>query len=164
MSTSKISYPELVFFEDYKGDFKTYFALVYSIFEEHFIRSSPLFKGVKVSAQKHPEVDGIHRTFYHITHEGADESNRTPDFRRMERIRFPKFFIENNNLDGFLVWKNQRGKDTRVLILSEEQDYLVVLTERKDYYLFWTAFLLDKPHSKRKLIKEYEEYIKTKTA
>ena len=107
-------FPELIFFEDYGGNFQNYFNAVYKVFENHFIKSQPNFQGTKVSAQKFPLVDGIHRTFYHITHEGDDEQNREPDFRRMERIRFPKFCIENSMHDQLLVWKNQRGRDTRL--------------------------------------------------
>ena len=161
---SVLVFPDLILFEDFKGNFKSYFASVYEVFESDFIKSNPKFNGSKVSAKKHPEVDGIHRTFYHITHEGEDEANREPDIRRMERIKFPKFFIQNNTLKDFYVWENKRGKDTRVLIFNESQDYLVVLTKRKDYYLFWTAYLIENTHTKRKIFKEYNAYIKTKTA
>ncbi|MDH7462182.1 hypothetical protein QEG73_12865 [Chitinophagaceae bacterium 26-R-25] len=159
-----LTFPNLVLFADYDGNFENYFHAVYEVFEQDFIKSSPYFNKQKVSAQKHPEVDGIHRTFYHITHEGEDEKSRTPDIRRMERIRFPKFCITSCPHDDLLVWKNKRGKDTRVLIFNEDQEYLIVLTERNGYYLFWTAYLVEQSHTKRKLIKEYQDFIKTKTA
>lgn len=157
-------FPKLEYFEDYGGDFPSYFKAVYLIFESHFIKRQPLFQGVRVSAQKFPLVDKIHRTFYHITHEGEDEQNRTPDFRRMERIRFPKFCIENCPHEHLLIWKNQRGRDTRILIFNESEGYLTVLTERKDYHLFWTAYYITSNRRKIKLIEEYEAYKKTKTA
>ena len=89
MGNNGLVFPDLLMLNDYQGNFQNYFQAVYSVFEQDFIKSQPLYDGKKVSAQKHPEVDGIHRTFYHITHEGEDESNRSPDIRRMERIRFP---------------------------------------------------------------------------
>jgi hypothetical protein len=165
MSTEEtITFPALLYFEEYGGNFEKYFKAVYAIFEEHFIKSQPLFQGSTVFAQKFPLVDNIHRTFYHITHEGEDEANRTPDFRRMERIRYPKFMIEKCPNENLLVWKNKRGKDTRILIFNEAEGYLVVLTERKDYNLFWTAYHIGYKHQRTKYIKEYEAYIKTKTA
>lgn len=165
MSKNKqLEFPGIVCFEEYGGDFNAYFSAVYELFKADFILSQPLYERLKVSVQKHPEVDGIHRTFYHITHEGNDEQCRMPDFRRMERIRFPKFVIENSKHPEILIWKNCRGRDTRVLLFNEIEDYLVVLTERKGYYLFWTAYLVTELHRKRKLLKEYETYQKTKTA
>jgi hypothetical protein len=87
-------FPALIPFGEYGGVFSAYFDAVYSVFHNDFIKSQPIYEGIKVSVRKYPEVDGMHRTFYHITHEGEDEANRQPDFRRMERIRFPKFVIE----------------------------------------------------------------------
>lgn len=165
MSKNKqLKFPSIVCFEDYEGNFKAYFSAVYEIFKADFILSQPLYEGFKVSVQKYPEVDGIHRTFYHITHEGDNEQSRTPDFRRMERIRFPKFVIDNNIHPEILIWKNRRRRDTRVLLFNDVENYLVVLTERKGYYLFWTAYLVAEVHRKRKLLREYETYQKTKTA
>jgi len=159
-----LTFPDLLYFEDYSGNFPNYFSAVYTVFENHFIKSNPSFHGVRVSAQKFPLVDGIHRTFYHITHEGDDETNRLPDFRRMERIRFPKFCIDSCPHEHLLIWKNQRGRDTRILIFNEGEGFLTVLTERKGYNLFWTAYYIEQNHRKKKLIKEYEDYKKAKTA
>lgn len=160
----ELIFPDLVYFEEYNGNFQNYFNAVYKIFENDFIKQQPVFQGIRVSAQKFPMVDGIHRTFYHITHEGEDEQNREPDFRRMERIRFPKFCIENFHHDHLLIWKNQRGRDTRILLFNESEGYLTVLTERKEYHLFWTAYYITSNRRKENLIKEYEAYKKTKTA
>lgn len=164
MGNNGLVFPDLLVLNDYQGNFQNYFQAVYSIFEQDFIKSQPLYDGKKVSAQKHPEVDGIHRTFYHITHEGEDESNRSPDIRRMERIRFPKFHIDNSVNDEILVWENTRGKDTRVLLFNEVEGYVVILTKRPTYYLFWTAYLVTQKHRQEKLLQEYEAYKKAKTA
>lgn len=165
MSTvAALNFPKLLYLQDYSGDFNSYFNAVYAVFESHFIKSQPNFQGTRVSAQKFPLVDGIHRTFYRITHEGEDENDRKPDIRRMERIRFPKFCIESCPHDHLLIWKNKRGKDTRILIFNEEEGFLIVLTERKGFNLFWTAYYIEKNHRKRKLIDEYKAYKKAKTA
>lgn len=162
--SNNLVFPELILFSDFDGNFKSYFDSVYKVFQESFIESQPLFQGLKVSAQKHPEVDGIHRTFYHITHEGEIENARTPDFRRMERIRYPRFCIESLPHNELLVWEKIVGRDNRVHILNEEEKYLIVLTERKGFYLFWTAFYIEENHTIRRKKKEYENYIKAKTA
>lgn len=157
-------FPDLIYFEDYNGNFQAYFSAVYAVFENDFIRNQPRYEGAKVAVRKYPEVDGLHRTFYHITHEGEDENNRQPDIRRMERIRYPRFVIEQNQHPEILIWKNRRGKDERILLFNESENYIVVLTERKEFYLFITAYVVDTKHRKRSLLKEYEAYKKAKTA
>lgn len=165
MSLNKeLVFPELVFLHDYTGNVEVYFSEVYSIFENDFIKTQPLYEHKKVAVRKYPEVDGIHRTFYHITHQGEDENNREPDIRRMERIRFPKFVIENSLHKDILVWKNTRGKDERIVLFNEKENYIVILAQRNDFYLFITAYYVETEHRKRKLLKEYQEYIKAKTA
>lgn len=157
-------FPQLIPFSDFGGDFTSYFEAIYLVFHNDFIKTQPIYEGMKVSAQKHPEVDGLHHTFYHITHEGEDEQNRTPDMRRMERIRFPKFIISNCPHKELLIWEKVLGRDTRIHILNESERYLVVLTKRNGYLLFWTAFYIADNHTLKKKLKEYETYIKAKTA
>jgi hypothetical protein len=159
-----LAFPELIPFDEYKGNFTSYFEAVYFVFENDFIKTQPVYEKLKVSVRKYPEVDGMHRTFYHITHEGEDEANRQPDFRRLERIRFPRFVIDNYEHQDILIWKNKRGKDERIVLFNESENYIVILTDRKEYYMFITAYYIETEHRKRKLLKEYEEYIKTKTA
>ena len=157
-------FPDLIFFNDYAGDFKSYFKAVYAVFETDFIKTKPKYEGLKVTVRKYPEVDGIHRTFYHITHQGEDENNRQPDIRRMERIRYPRFVMVNHTHNQILIWKNKRGKDERIVLFNETENYVVILTDRKEYYMFITAYYIETEHRKRSLLKEYETYIKAKTA
>lgn len=163
-TAATLTFPNLIELNEFNGNVEDYFSAVYTIFESHFIKSQPSFQGTRVSAQKIPLVDGIHRTFYHMTHEGNIENDRKPDFRRMERIRFPKFCIEACPNSNLLVWKNKRKRDDRILIFNEEEGYLIVLTERKGYNLLWTTYYIEYNHERRKKIKEYEAYIKAKTA
>lgn len=165
MSTvAALTFPELLYLEDYSGDFNSYFNAVYDVFENHFIKSKNYFQGTVVTAPKFPLEENIHRTFYHITHEGEEEDDRKPDIRRMERIRFPKFIIKQSPHEQLLVWKNKRKGQNRILIFNEAEGYLLVLTDRKKYLLLCTAYYIEKNHRKRKLIDEYEAYKKAKTA
>jgi hypothetical protein len=164
ISSSSLQFPDLIYLQDYNGDFNSYFNAVYKVFENDFIKTHPYFDGQRVAVKKYPEVDGIHRTFYHITHEGEDENNRQPDIRRMERIRFPRFVLNSNPHSEILIWKNRRGTDERILLFNESQNYMIVLAERNEFYLFITAYLVEKEHRKLKLLKEYEAYKKAKTA
>ena len=161
---STLIFPDTIELNHFNGNFTNYFNAVYAIFENDFIKTQPLYDGFKVAVRKYPEVDGLHRTFYHITHEGEDEENRTPDIRRMERIKFPKFVIENEQHEEILIWKNKRGKDERIVLFNEIENYILILTDRQGYYMFITAYFVDTKHRKRALLKEYEAYKNAKTA
>lgn len=157
-------FPDQIYFENYSGNFEKYFEAVYTIFKHDFIKKQPLYDDKKVTVRRYPEVEGIHRTFYHITHEGEDESNRIPDLRRMERIKFPKFVIENCPHFELYIWEKKFGKDIRIHVLNEKEQYIVVFEKRKSYFILITAFYIDKSHTLKKKLKEYEAYIKAKTA
>lgn len=156
--------PNLVLLQDCSGDYSVFFQRVYSCFVQDFVASKPVFQGIRLGLKKHPLIDGKEYTFWHLISEGKDEQNRLPVIERMERIRWPRPLIENSFCVNLKVWKNQRGKDTRILIWYETEEYLIVLNERKGFILPWTAYLVKENHSKRKLMKEYEAYIKAKTA
>lgn len=100
-------------------------------------------------------------TFWHIISTGSDEANRIPDLRRYERIAWPAHILGycKQNCDKLLIWKNKRKGKSRILLWCIEIDYLVVLDERKDYCLFWTAYPVERRHTKEKLMKEYKEYM-----
>lgn len=163
-ATSVLVFPDLIFLDEFSGDFSSYFNAVYKIYSDDFLKGNPKYQGQKVTAPRYPEVDGLSRTFYHITHEGADESNRLPDMRRMERIRFPKFKINKLPHTELLVWEKNIKRDIRIHILNKKEKYLLVLNKRNGYVMLWTAFYIEQNHTMRKKIKEYEAYIKAKTA
>ena len=91
---------------------------------------------------------------------------RVPDFRRCERIRWVKAFIENYNCDssqcgecdGVKVWSEPYRNTTRVHILLEEERYIVVIERRNTYCLLVTAFFLEYEPSLRKKLKSYQWY------
>jgi len=60
--------------------------------------------------------------------------------------------------DRISWWKEVRGSHRDVLIWLEQEDYLVVLSKRKRYYLLKTAYIANKPHKKRGLRKNREKY------
>jgi hypothetical protein len=161
---SELLLPELIELTQFGGDFENYNAAVYAIFRRDFVANKPIFEGKRLRLKTHPYIDNKEYTYYHFTHSGDIESERIPDMRRMERIGFPKPMIDFSKSDKLKVWRNKRGTKDRILILHEEEKYLVILEDRNDYILPWTAYYLEHRSRIKKLVKEYEEYIKTKTA
>lgn len=154
--------PEILELIDFGGDFNSFLNAVYTIFNEDFVRSKPTFEGRRLGLKRHPIVDGREYTFYHMTHHGRTEDDRTPDLRRMERISWPRPMIDDSTHAHLKVWRNVRrgngGRKNRILILHEEEKYLVVLDDRGDYILPWTAYYLTNNHKMQKHLREYEAY------
>lgn len=100
--------PTKIYLEEYDGNVIKYFEAVYSIFKNDFVDNKPNFRGIRLGLKKYPLILDKEYTFYHMTHEGDIETERIPDFRRMERIRFPKIMIDKSTHPYLKVWRNQR--------------------------------------------------------
>ena len=98
---------------------------------------------------------GKEATFWHLIQAGEIEEERTPDFRRCERIRWPKPVIEHSEDPTIKVWRNRRGIENRVCLWFVQESYLVVLADRGKYIIPYTAYLVEELHRQRKLQKEY---------
>lgn len=150
--------PPLEELKAYGGDFSRYLDAVYQIFCADFVESKPMFAGKRLGLKRHPVIQGKEATFWHMISEGNDEAERLPDLRRCERIRWPKPIIENAADAALKVWREPNGSGHRVLIWFAEAEYLVVLDERKDYILPWTAYPVEREHQQRKLERRWERY------
>lgn len=154
--------PPLVLFSEYGGDWDTYLDAVYTWFKQDFIDSKPVFQGRRLGLKRHPVSRGKEATFWHMVQEGEVEEDRIPDFRRFERIRWPKPIIERDGDPAIKIWQNQRGREERVCLWLVQESYLVILADRGEYILPWAAYLVEQPHRQRKLQREYEEYWRKK--
>jgi hypothetical protein len=150
--------PPLVLLRDHGGEWERYLEAVYARFKQDFINSKPVFQGRRLGLKRLPLTDGKEATFWHMTSEGKEEENRLPDLRRCERIRWPKQVIEHDAAPVIKIWRNRRGREERVCLWLVPENYLVILADRGDYILPWTAYLVEQPHQQRKLQKEFEEY------
>ena len=150
-------------FESYEGNWDLYLDALYAFFKNDFIDSQPVFQGLRLRLKRHPLSQGKEATFWHLISEGKDEEERLIDFRRCERIRWPRSTIEHSNDVSIKVWENERRGEKRICIWLESEEYMVVLARREGYILPWTAFLVTRPHEKRKRQKEYEEFQKSRS-
>ncbi len=153
--------PPLVCLPDYQGNFENYIEAVYNYFQNDFVNHKVFFEGTPISLKRHPQFQGKEYVFWHVTSEGKIEEERTPDIRRCERIRWIKPIIENASDPVVKCWENQRKGDRRLCLWLEEEDYLVILALRQDYILLWTAYMTDRDHTRRKLLKEYRASLKS---
>ena len=159
--------PELECLDDYQNNWQLYENALYSIFKTDFIDSRPSFEGKQVNIRRHPIEYNKEEAFFHVTcQDYLKGGQRVPDFRRCERIRWVRSFIENyqcdnskcQDCDGIKVWSEPYKSTTRVHILFEEERYMVVLERRESYCLLITAFYFDHEHALEKKLKHYEMY------
>lgn len=142
---------------------------IYEIFSRDFIETYPIYNNKQIKIRHYPMEFGKEEAFFHVTCQVYSNSNRDPDFRRCERIRWVRKFIENytccNKCDlcgGIKIWEKPYKNTCRVHFLLEEEKYMVVLEERLNYYLLITAFYIERNHTLRKKIKEYQKYNKNR--
>ena len=152
--------PPLVLFSDYNGNWDRYLEAIYACFKQDFIDSTPVFQGRRLGLKRLPMTNGKEATFWHMTSEGTNEEHRTPDFRRCERIRWPKPVIENSKDPRVKCWVAIKRNEDRIHIWLEDEDYVVVLADRRGFLLPWTAFLITREHMRKKLRKEYDNFRK----
>lgn len=157
---------DIIDFNYYK-DWKSYEEKLYSIFAQDFLLNRPSFKEKNVFIRKHPRVFNKDQTFFHITSKdfkGDDPNNRIPDLRRCERIHWIRPMIEierymqcNNHC--LKIWIEEIRGRKRIHILNEDDRFMVVLEERKNYFLLITAYYIEYRHTLKKKLKKYQEYI-----
>lgn len=162
MTNSPDWLPPLVLLSDHGGDWSTYLEVIYGWFKQDFIDSKPVFQGRRLGLKRYPLSQGKEATFWHMTSQGSTEEDRTPDFRRCERIRWPRPVIENSDNAGIKWWVSVKKREDRIHIWLEAEDYLVVLADRRGFLLPWTAFVVAREHTREKLRKEHERYWKNK--
>ena len=150
--------PDLVLFG---GDWNQYVEELYAVYLDDIVNSGLRFQGLPVKSQYRPPSLGKGYGFWHVISDGSTEEDRIPDFRRCERIRWISWLIQNADQDPRISWwENKRGHNTHVVIWIEEEEFVVVLAKRREYYLLKTAYC-PKPHRSRTFKKEREKFQRT---
>ena len=137
-------------FLEFAGTWDTFVDKVYERFLDDLVRQQSLFLGQRVGVRRHPESWGKGHGFWHCVSEGGLEDERVPDLERCRRIGWIRAVIENADGPDVECWTNARGREMCHLLWYREE-YLVVLAARNDFFLLKTAYLTDRPHTKRKL-------------
>ena len=150
--------PGLLLFDAFGGNWRAYETELHRIFMDEIVRGGLQFRGQRVSCRRNPETVGRWSSFWHLVQEGRVEAERTPDLRRCERLRWVRWVIEKAAVHPEIEeWQNVRRGETNTLLWYREE-YLVVLGQRRDYWLLRTAFCTDQPHRVRLLRQERNRF------
>ena len=156
--------PPLLLFEDSHGNWRAYLDRLYKAFSADFLQNPPSWPQKRFALKRHPEYDGKSATFWHFISTGRIEVARIPDLRRCERIAWAKPIIQSFNGkapvagDRIIWWKNTRGNSVRIVLALRDFSYVVIIEDRTDFVLPWTAYFVEWTHQRQKLEKEYKEY------
>lgn len=146
--------PPLLRFEDFDGNWVTYESALYNVFERDIVQYDLQFRGIRVSARRVPEYEQRWFCYWHLISEGRVEDDRLPDLRRCERLPWIRWIIENaDNHPEIDVWEQTRGSE-KSLLLWYQEECLVILGRRSDYFLLKTAFVVQRSHRISKFRKE----------
>lgn len=158
MSVRPAWLPEELHYSDYNGDWERFLSDVYTVFEQDFKRSKPIYQSIPITYDDNM-VDGKEAVFWHIIQkEDTLTGLRVTDLRRCECIPWPRPLIENPADSAISIWENTRNRQTRILIWAEQLNYLVVLARMPKVMVLVTAYCTDFEYRRKQLIKERDEY------
>ena len=164
--------PDLIPWNQENGEsWEQYEKRLFHVFQNEF--GEPLqYNGKPVRYKRMPYAGIYPEAFIHLTTCNQDDSgSRLPDTKRSERISWPRPVVEHHpfcKICGYTqctrpwVWRGSGKYKDRVKIYLPNQQYLVVLGDRKDYWVLITAYYVNHSWSISKLEKEYNSRFSTK--
>jgi hypothetical protein len=157
--------PPLFLLEDDAGDWEAYLERLHRQFVVDFVESRPVWPGKRVNLKRYPEHEGKSATFWHMISTGEREADRLPDFRRCERIAWPRAMMdafdgaEWDIAAGRLVWwQEERRNEERYILALADFSYVFVVADRGEYVLPLTAYYVEREHRRRKLQKAFRAF------
>lgn len=119
---------------EFHGDWTTYVEELYAIYLDDIVNNASLrFNALPIRTRFKPMTDGKGYGFWHIISDGDVEEDRVPDMRRCESLPWVSYCISTATKPPAPIswWRNKRGSNTHIVILNEEEGFVVVLAERK---------------------------------
>lgn len=156
--------PAIITLNDYGGDYHKFIDAIFAVFNEDFNKHKASFGSHILRYKYHPEFQDRAYTFYHMTHKGHIENERTPDLRRCERMPWARPTVEKAEEYSLKFWESIRKGKRRVCIwldVDNGDNYYVILEVRKTYVLLWTAYYAEYDNEVQKKQKEYDSWLKS---
>lgn len=144
-------------------NYKKYEENLYNILKNDFVNHQVYFLDKRVYLDFNRVEQGKSYTFFHVV---CGDKKKYPNFRRMERIKFPRKIIENynkcdkctENCKIKMFYKEIKGKK-RYHLFSKEHLYMVVLEDEGKRMKLVTSFYIDKKYMLYNYEQDYQNYI-----
>ena len=135
--------PPLMLLQDFGGNWDTYKQSLYQIFLDTVV-DKLLFLGLPISCRYFQPIGDMHRSFWHMITTGSlNDEDRIPDLRRCERISWVPHMINHHDNSEILCWENKRKANINTVLWLPPENYMIILSKRRDYYLLTTCYVHD---------------------
>ena len=133
--------PPLILFQDFQGDWENYRQELYRIFLNTIVNKLT-FLDLPISCRYFQPIGDMHRCFWHLISQGAlNDEERIPDMQRCERIHWIAHIINNQYDTELKCWENKRKSNINTVLWLPTERYMIILSNRKEYYLLTTAYV-----------------------
>ena len=152
--------PDLMLLGDHGGDWDLYQDSLYQHFVDTVVEANLTFLGLPVTCPRHPEMNGMHSSFWHLISDDVNkkriDTERIVNIRRCECVSWIGHTIKEaqDKNGGVDCWENKRGRDTHTVLWLEQENFLVVLAKRSNYYVLKTCYKHGNGNKRKQLLKE----------
>ncbi|SQG84097.1 Uncharacterised protein [Streptococcus uberis] len=158
--------PNLITLEHFHGNFQSYQDYLYNeIFLKTLYNFKVVYNNKLVELKKLPLYDNREDSFYHLTCKEykLESTEREPDLRRSEKLSWIRPTLESDHnkvceSDCCKTYIKKVGNKERIHILNPLDRFMIVLEDRKSYYLLITAYHIEYDNTLKKKLKEYDNY------
>jgi len=137
------------------------FDMLYGIFERDFVQSPANYRGKKVWFFSEME-DGRLAIFWHLTSRKDNMTGeRLPDFRRSERLHWPRPMLDHIGNAEILAWDYLEDDGAiKTYVWLRDHDFVVIMKKMPDQTRrLITSYWLEYANTKHKMMKKYEKRI-----
>ena len=138
---------------------------LYEIYLHELKNGNIVYRGKPVKFRSNPPLYGKEEGFFHII---AGFRGKPVKEDRARRLVWGKYILANEPCskyeidkccEGLWIWKSDHNDagTYRISIFHPKVSYLVILEERKDYWLYITSYRIDSSKKKRELKLEYKK-------
>lgn len=138
-----ISFAPLILLNEFNGDWEKYQEALYQLFLNTIVGKLS-FLGSPIGCRYFQPIADKHRSFWHLICSGAvEDEDRLPDMRRCERLGWIPHILNHSNTPEILCWENKRKSNINTVLWLPPEQYMIILSKRKDYYLLTSAYTHD---------------------
>ena len=159
MSDATAWLPEKLHWDGDLASWQPFLERTYQRFLRDFVRSKPQVENKRWAMKRFPLRDGKEATFYHLTTSGPVEEDRLPEPERCRRMPWNRALIDDMGSENVCVWEVKRGRNKRINMAPTDFSHLVVLEDRGDHIMIWTAYGVEHRNQRKKYENEWKRYV-----
>ncbi len=146
-----------------------YIEKAYIIFKKSLIDNEIKYNDKLIKVRELPIEDNKVQGFFHV----ISEKDKTLGLRlyKEDRIKYVPYIAEiiknynkcktcsNKTCLKIKIWSAPyKGKIERIKLYYEQDNYIVILEKRSNYYQLVSAYVVDRKDRKEDILKEYNKY------